>query len=1071
MAKKYQNKHFAKSLPRVGSTFAVAMAVTVALSNQASATELEGAPIAENPPAPVVETPPAPVAEVPPAPVVVEPAEVPVVNAEIAQDNSAAAADNASSAADNQTIVQENASTADSNAAASEGAVPAPEAPVIPDAPVAPEVPNTEGMNTQEKNEAVDDYNGEVGGYNENVDDYNDAADDYNSNVDDYNNDADAFNQQEQERFEKEDQAYTDYQEQQKNHEDAYTDYEQEVDRLEQEHKKEQDRLEDAHEKEQDRLEDAHEKEQDRLENEHETEQDRLEDAHNKEQDRLEKEHEDAQDLLENAHNEQQAQAAKDHLTNQEAEYNKQKEQAQTEHKAEHERNEAERLEQYGKDKTQAEQDHLDEQDRLKDAHDEEQDRLKDEHDKEQNRLKDEHDKEQDRLEGLYEQEKEAYENLVKTEEQIYTDVDIYNNGDPNDPSKPGINAENQQIAADNEALKNSLDGVAAESIEKVSQNNSNITVDQAILDTLGSYDTLVARQADLANRGAALDADERKDDELTSETYMAYLAEIQQFNEDVKSFNADIKAYNDAVQSYNTAVENYNRNKPTFSDTSTGTGTSQGTGSADWGNIDIDGHAIDHVDVKYQAAASKDATVNPDGTITYTDTVTQYKVTGVYTDKNNTGSYGLTYDNDGAGSQAPETQVLYPNGNYDEFGVDHNKSYELKARINPATGSVGFYVTLEDVKDPKKTYGIDVQLDANSVYAEGSYYKAQDNDKLSKFYTLNDKGEKEYLPTVTIGTGKDAEEYYVLDGQSVFVISALTCDGMTSSDEFFWGPGFHFGGNNHQTDDVVLTPNGIDLVLNLQTMIQLHQAANAQKVSFLGYELGKPAQAIKIERETYEELHGEFLRETFSPETFTPDPFTPDPFTYPEFVPNKYDPNTFEYEEFAPTKYEPTKFQRTEYERTEYQRTKYQRTKYQRTKYQREKFVTPEYKGPEAPTEEVAPPTAPIVIQHLNHIDRLQKLDELLYFVDPAPVTPEPIIISYEGETPTPNPAPRPRTAVVATAERTTNLRNRMVITDEAVPLAKAPKTGDLSGIWAVISGLSLGGAALLNRKRKEEE
>jgi LPXTG-motif cell wall-anchored protein len=45
------------------------------------------------------------------------------------------------------------------------------------------------------------------------------------------------------------------------------------------------------------------------------------------------------------------------------------------------------------------------------------------------------------------------------------------------------------------------------------------------------------------------------------------------------------------------------------------------------------------------------------------------------------------------------------------------------------------------------------------------------------------------------------------------------------------------------------------------------------------------------------------------------------------------------------------------------------------------------------------------------------------------------------------------------------------MVITDEAVPLAKAPKTGDLSGIWAVISGLSLGGAALLNRKRKEEE
>lgn len=47
----------------------------------------------------------------------------------------------------------------------------------------------------------------------------------------------------------------------------------------------------------------------------------------------------------------------------------------------------------------------------------------------------------------------------------------------------------------------------------------------------------------------------------------------------------------------------------------------------------------------------------------------------------------------------------------------------------------------------------------------------------------------------------------------------------------------------------------------------------------------------------------------------------------------------------------------------------------------------------------------------------------------------------------------------------------NADAITDEQVPLANAPKTGDLSHIWAVISGLSLGGIALLNRKRKEEE
>ena len=42
--------------------------------------------------------------------------------------------------------------------------------------------------------------------------------------------------------------------------------------------------------------------------------------------------------------------------------------------------------------------------------------------------------------------------------------------------------------------------------------------------------------------------------------------------------------------------------------------------------------------------------------------------------------------------------------------------------------------------------------------------------------------------------------------------------------------------------------------------------------------------------------------------------------------------------------------------------------------------------------------------------------------------------------------------------------------IPDGQVPLAEAPKTGDLSMLWAVISGLSLGGAAFLGRKRRED-
>ena len=43
--------------------------------------------------------------------------------------------------------------------------------------------------------------------------------------------------------------------------------------------------------------------------------------------------------------------------------------------------------------------------------------------------------------------------------------------------------------------------------------------------------------------------------------------------------------------------------------------------------------------------------------------------------------------------------------------------------------------------------------------------------------------------------------------------------------------------------------------------------------------------------------------------------------------------------------------------------------------------------------------------------------------------------------------------------------------IIDEDVPLADAPRTGDISMLWAAISGLSLGGVAVLSIKRREED
>ena len=56
------------------------------------------------------------------------------------------------------------------------------------------------------------------------------------------------------------------------------------------------------------------------------------------------------------------------------------------------------------------------------------------------------------------------------------------------------------------------------------------------------------------------------------------------------------------------------------------------------------------------------------------------------------------------------------------------------------------------------------------------------------------------------------------------------------------------------------------------------------------------------------------------------------------------------------------------------------------------------------------------------------------------------------------------------ATAANDGDLDKKPDVPDEAVPLAKAPVTGDISGLWLVLSGLSGSGMLLNNRKRKKK-
>ena len=296
--------------------------------------------------------------------------------------------------------------------------------------------------------------------------------------------------------------------------------------------------------------------------------------------------------------------------------------------------------------------------------------------------------------------------------------------------------------------------------------------------------------------------------------------------------------------------------------------------------------------------------------------------------------------------------------------------------------------------EETKEEYGITVNMDAASTYPPGTYYKAIGTDKLSSFRDSDGKA----LQTVWI----DNEEYFDISGQSVFVISALTCDGMSQ-----WG----WNGTG-----LTLNPNGLDLVLNMQTLIEIHKAGNAQKLGYVNYSYGKTAHNGEVREKEYTEGDpGEFDWTDLpcDPPDFDsevvekPDPFDkelpPPPEFKGEYVENPGDrPN-------RPEDYEG--------------------------------------KAPEAPKPTV-------------RLDTLEKLyDKVIVTWTPEDPTP--------GETPEdPSPWAIPAPYYEVEEENDGPVR----ILDEAVPLAAAPRTGDISGLWAAISAASLAGMAWLGLKRKED-
>ena len=721
-----------------------------------------------------------------------------------------------------------------------------------------------------------------------------------------------------------------------------------------------------------------------------------------------------------------------------------------------------------------------------------------------------------DKAHAKYLEEKFKYENETKPkydqlveENTIYDGVTEYNK----DIEDKNIDIDNQ-----NAALEDDVSAEDVDSITDAGTINAGVEVDETTMNTLKTYDALVKAQGDLEIAAAALENHEGKDAELGSEAYNQYLEAVKIYNQNVQEHNALITAYNEAVKTYNDAVKAFNDKQDANAGTSTSTGSQTGTGTADWGNVNIKNKYLNHIDVKYTAAVAKDKTVDADGSETSNESATQYTVVGVYVDeaaakaheeakknpryneeKDGIKYYGVSYKNNDESST--QTHSIQKDAANHEFG---NPSH-TGAWMNPGEGHISFYMTLQN---GTTTQGIQVTMDANSVYPDGTYYHAASDDRLDLYVDSN--GHK--LQTVTI----DGVEYYDISGQSVFVISALTCDGMTEK-----GHWEGYGMNRKWVVDS-LTPNGLDLVVNVETLISITQANHAQNIKYLDLELGKTAQAEEPAdpgeapvAPTFDKEEPDVVKNPGeAPEAPTFDKEEPDVVKNPGEAPeaptfDKEEPDvvknpgeapeapTFDETEPDPVKNPGEAPEAPTFDEKEPDAVKdpgkapeapiFDKEEPGVVKNPGEAPEAPTFdekepdavkdpgKAPEAPTfDEIEPdpvekpgdepinpgsfnqtePEAPKPADRLDHAEKLEKLEEKKIFevVEPTP-DPEP----------QPNPNPHPQIRI--------HNNGLVEIDDEEVPLADAPKTGDLSTLLLAMSMGSAGGMAMLNRKKKEEE
>ena len=1004
-------KNYMKLLPKAGSTVAVALAMTVALSTQAHATELEEVDIQnhENPPVDNAGC------EV----------NLDLNNSAPVEHNEAIEQENEETVVQNQETVEKNEQTEQNNEAAVEKnetdtgsaleqpelpEVPAaPEAPVVPDepelpevptapeAPEIPDVPNTEGMDAEDHNEAageynekVEDYNDQVGDYNEKVEDYNEKVDDYNDKVDEFEDVVDEYNKEVGEYNEQVDQynkEVGEYNEKVDEYNDAADAFDQAAQEKYEEELKE---AEDQHEAAEDKHEQDLQNQEQNQEayDQYQQEKDAYDDANS--------DYQNALDEYEASLNEGNADtAAREKYQQEKAAYDK----AHADYQAalekyngsvaEHDPG-SEEYQKYLQDKAAYDQACADYLAALENYNNVVLPQYEQDSAEYQQYLQDKaaYDKAYaEYLEELYKYNNETlpgHEEKVDQsdkEKEILEDVNKYNNE---------VAEKNDQIETENAKLEDNIDVGVVESLKDVGEINSNVEIDAGTLSTLGDFENLDADKNALDAAGKALADHSGKDAELGSDAYAAYLKAVEDHNAAVDAFNAKVAAYNEAVAKYNAAVDAFNETQKDSSSTSVG--EAENSETADWGNFADDNMSFNHLDVRYDAAAVKKQ--NGDGT--YSNEVSKYDVVGVYYDeaaaKADSEKYGITYT-DTKGEEVKYAMVK--DNDHAEFGTaskDHNGQIDrTDAEANKNT-VVTFYATLSGGGDELKP--ITVTLDKNSVYADNSYVLYDKGDYLHMYEDSEGNG----LNLVQIGE----DWYYDVSGKPVFLISALVCDGYSP-----YGGFFNMG--------------GLDLVLNLQTMIEIHQADSAKKVGFMSYELEKYK---AVDENNLSDPGKTPEAPTFEGKEVTP---VSDPGKRPDAP--TYDPGEFDESRFEA----PTATARLEHLST--------------LEKLEEKVV--------------------INFDNLGDIDSFGTLDLMDLIEIEEPVEPHvepPVDPIVPPVTPTPEQEP-------VVVDDVFEIDFEIEIPDEEVPLAAAPKTGDISSLWAALSSFSAAGFFLLGRKRKDEE